>query len=75
MSYNSNQHLATSEGDLAEQPEFEFPDWMFDGWLNENSSSLAESVLYPVYKAGEEVDEIVGINTIHQGEPSSSKHI
>ncbi|XP_022131756.1 probable WRKY transcription factor 50 [Momordica charantia] len=71
MSYNSNQHLATSESDLAEQPGFEFPDWMFDGWLNENSSSLAESVMYPVYKAGEEVDEIVGINTIHQGEPSS----
>lgn len=73
MSYNSDQHPATSEGDLAEQPEFEFMDWMFDSWLNENSSSLTDSVMFPVYQAGE-VDEFVG-NTIHQGEPSCSKHI
>lgn len=73
MSYNSNQHLTTSESDLSEQPGFEFTDWMFDGWLNENSSSLTDSVMYPVYQEGE-VDEFVG-NTIQQGEPSSSKHI
>ncbi|XP_004144271.1 probable WRKY transcription factor 50 [Cucumis sativus] len=69
MSYNSNQHLTTSESDLSEQPGFEFTDWMFDGWLNENSSSLTDSVMYPVYQEGE-VDEFVG-NTIQQGEPSS----
>lgn len=75
MSYNSNQNLTTSESDLAEQPGFEFTDWMFDGWLNENSSSpLTDSVMYPVYQSGEVADEFVG-NTIHQGEPSSSKHI
>uniref|UniRef100_A0A9I9E8M2 WRKY domain-containing protein n=1 Tax=Cucumis melo TaxID=3656 RepID=A0A9I9E8M2_CUCME len=70
MSYNSNQHLTTSESDLSEQPGFEFTDWMFDGWLNENSSTLTDSVMYPVYQEGE-VDEFVG-NTIQQAEPSSS---
>lgn len=73
MSYNSNQQLTTSESDLSEQPGLEFTDWMFDGWLNENSSSLADSVMYSVYQEGE-VDEFVG-NTIQQGQPSSSKHI
>ncbi|KAA0064721.1 hypothetical protein IC582_005961 [Cucumis melo] len=72
MSYNSNQHLTTSESDLSEQPGFEFTDWMFDGWLNENSSTLTDSVMYPVYQEGE-VDEFVG-NTIQQAEPSSRDH-
>ncbi|XP_016900031.1 probable WRKY transcription factor 50 isoform X2 [Cucumis melo] len=45
---------------------------MFDGWLNENSSTLTDSVMYPVYQEGE-VDEFVG-NTIQQAEPSSRDH-